>query len=124
MANKQNPLLAAFEAKLRREFEQEKAQMESDFRERLACNSEINMVAMLIAGSRLKFLGEKRADLLIEEQIDVKMEIADLLLKDSKDDPNLEHTRADLARSVKQILGSDGWKKHQKLFPICREYLE
>lgn len=128
MGNKQNPVLAAFEAKLRREFEEEKrllvAQLEENFQARLACNSEINMIAMLIGGDRLKFLGEKRADQLIEEQIDVKMEIAQILLKDSEDDPSLEHTRVDLARTIRQILGPEGWEKHKKLFPICCENLE
>ena len=128
MANKENPLLAAFEAKLRREFEEEKrqlvAQLEENFQARLACNSEINMVAMLIGGNRLTFLGEKRADQLIEEQIDVKMEIAQILLKDSEDDPSLEHTRVDLARPSRQILGPEGWEKHKKLFPICCDHLE
>lgn len=111
MATKTNPILAAFEAKL-----------EAEYKQRLARNSEINMIAMLIAGSRLGFLGEKRADLLIEEQIDVKMEIADVLLKDAKDDPSLTYTKADLARAVQQILGPEGWKRHQKLFPLLYEY--
>ena len=113
MANKPNPILAAFEAK-----------KEAEFKGRLSCNSEINMIAMLIAGSRLGFLAEKRADLLVEEQIAVKMEIADVLLKDAKDDPSLAYTKADLARSVKQILGADAWKRHQKLFPLLHEYWE
>lgn len=111
MAKKQNPVLAAFEAK-----------KEEEFKARLACNSEINMIAMLIAGNRLGFLGEKRADLLVEEQIDVKMEIADVLLKDAKDDPSLTYTKGDLARSVQKILGPDGWRRHQKLFPLLYEY--
>ena len=109
--HKPNPLLAAFEAK-----------KEAEFTGRLARNSEINMIAMLIAGSRLGFLGEKRGDLLIEEQIAVKMEIADVLIKDSEDDPHLTYTKADLARSLQQILGPEGWKKHQKLFPLLYEY--
>lgn len=113
MANKPNPLLAAYEAKL-----------EAQYKGRLSCNTEINMIAMLLAGSRLGFLGEKRADLLLEEQIAVKMEIADVLLKDAKDDPSLTYTKADLARSLKQILGADAWKRHQKLFALLHEYWE
>ena len=111
MANKPNPILAAFEAKKEREFQG-----------RLERNSEIDMISMLIAGSRLGFLGEKRADLLIEEQIDVKMQLAENLLKDAEDDKELTYTKADLARTLQQILGPDGWKKHQNLFPILRDY--
>ena len=122
--NKPNPLLAAFEAKLRREFEEEKAAMEVNFKQRLARNSEINMIAMLIGGNRLGFLGEKRAGLLIEEQIDVKLQFADSLLKDAEGDPSLTYTKADLARSLKQILGPECWKKHQKMFPLLYEYWE
>ena len=122
MANKPNPILAAFEAKLRREFAEEKAQMEAEYRERLHRNSELSMIAHLIAGSRLGFLGEKRADLLIEEQIDVKMQLAENLLKDAEDDKELTYTKADLARTLQQILGPDGWKKRQHLFTILRDY--
>jgi hypothetical protein len=122
MAKKQNPLLAAFEAKLRREFEEEKAAMEDNFKQRLARNSEITMIATLIGGNRLGFLGEKRADVLIDEMIDVKMEIADVLLKDAEVDPQLTYTKADLARSVKQILGNEAWERHKNLFPLLRDY--
>lgn len=113
MARKPNPVLAAFEAK-----------KEAEFMDRLACNTEINMIATLIAGNRLGFLGEKRADLLLAEQMEVKSEIADILLKDAKDDPNLTYTKADLARTVKQILGPDGWNRCKKLFPLLRDYWE
>ena len=111
MAKKQNPILEAFEAK-----------KEAEFKARLERNSEINVIAMLIAGSRLGFLGEKRADLLIEEQIYVKMELARNLLQDAKDDKEMAYTKADLARTLKQILGPEGWNKRKHLFPLLREY--
>lgn len=111
MAKKQNPLLAAFEAKL-----------EAEYKERLNRNEEFNLISMLIAGSRLGFLGEKRADLLIEEQIDVKMELVNNLLNDAKDDKELTYTKADLARTLQQILGPEVWNKRKHLFPLLREY--
>jgi hypothetical protein len=109
--NKQNPLLAAFEAK-----------KEAEFMGRLACNTEINMMAMLIAGNDLGFIAEKRADLLLAEVIEVKMKIADDLLKDAENDKDLTYTKADLARRVKQILGPDGWNRCKQLFPLLRDY--
>jgi hypothetical protein len=123
MANKQNPILAAFEAKLRREFAEEKAQLEADFKIRLTTNSEINMIAMLIAGNDLRFIGEKRAGPLLEDQIEVKMKLAEELLEDSKDDKSLAHTKRDLSVRLKQILGSS-WNKYKYLFPIVRDYWE
>lgn len=122
MAKKQNPILAAFEAKLRKEFAEEMAAMEKEAKERQECTSEIEMISMLIAGNRLGFLGEKRANLLLEEQIDVKMQFAESLLKDAEDDEDLTFTKADLTRTVKQILGPEGWNKHKKLFPLLRDF--
>jgi hypothetical protein len=111
MAKKQNPLLAAFEAK-----------KEAEFRGRLACNTEINMMAMLIAGNNLGFVAEKRADLLLVEHVETKMKIADELLRDAEADKDLEYTKADLARRLKQILGPDGWARCRELFPMLRDY--
>jgi hypothetical protein len=111
--NKQNPILAAFEAK-----------KEAEFHGRLACNTEINMMAVLIAGNDLGFIAEKRADLLLERLVEVKMEIADDLLSDAKDDKTLEHTKAALASRVKQILGADGWNRCKQLFPLLQDYWE
>lgn len=111
MDKKQNPVLAAFEAKL-----------EAQYKERLSCNDELNLISMLIAGSRLGFIGEKRADLLIEEQIDVKMELVENLLQDAKDDKELAYTKADFARTLQQILGPEGWNKRKHLFPFLRDY--
>jgi hypothetical protein len=126
MAKKQNPLLAAFEAKLRQEFEQELAlklaEQEVNFQQRLAKNTEINMIAMIIAGNDLGILAEKRAGLLLEEQIDVKMRIADELIADAEVDPDLVYTIHDLASRVRSILGREGWRKYQELFPMLRDY--
>lgn len=110
MAKKQNPILAAFEAKKEAEFAQRRANL-----------TEINMIAMLMAGSKLGFLGEKRAGLLLTEQIEQKKQIAKVLLEDSKVDPSLTYTKADLARSVKQILGKN-WDIHKYLFPLLSDY--
>lgn len=111
--NKQNPLLAAFEAK-----------KEAEFSGRLGCNTEINMMAMLIAGNDLGFIGEKRADLLLARHVEVKMQIADELLKDAETDKELTYTKADMARRLKQILGPDGWNRCKELFPLLRDYWE
>jgi len=113
MAKKPNPLLAAFEAK-----------KEAEFTGRLACNTEINLMAMLIAGNDLGFIGEKRADLLLARHVEVKMQLADDLIKDAETDKELTYTKAILARRLKQILGPDGWNRCKELFPLLRDYWE
>lgn len=81
------------------------------------------MIAMLIAGSRLGFVGECRSGELLEEHIKVKTEIATILAEDSEVDQNLTFTKADLARSLKQILGKN-WPKYRYLFPLLKDYWE
>lgn len=111
MAKKQNPILAAFEAK-----------KEVEFSKRLATNTEINLIAMLIAGNNLGIIAEKRAHPFLAEQIEVKMQIAEAILEDSKSDKSLEYTKADLAGAVKQILGPEGWESCKYLFPLLGDY--
>lgn len=130
MAKKQNAFLVAFEAKIRQEMTQEfaqklvefNAQKEAEFDQRLGRNTEINMIAMLIAGNDLGILGEKRAGPMLEDHIDVKMRLVDELLEDAENDPDLVYTIYDLASRVKSILGVEGWAKYQKLFPMLRDY--
>lgn len=110
---KPNPILAAFER-----------MKEQEFMQRLHRNSEINMIAMLIAGNNLGFLGEKRAGALLDEHIEVKMKLAQDLVNDSEDDKSLTYTKADIHRRLVQILGEDEWKRVQKLFPLLYEYWE
>ena len=64
MAKPVNPMLAAFEAKIRQEMTLEfaqklvefNAQKEAEFDQRLGRNTEINLIAMLIAGNDLGIL--------------------------------------------------------------------
>lgn len=119
MAKKQNPILAAFEAK-----------KEAEFDIRLRQNSELSTIAMLIATHNELKVGPGRAGFLLAEYLDVKMQIADELLSDIGDshkkggdgDPDFLHTKKDLAVTLKGILGKENWEKYRELFPICREY--
>ena len=109
--NKQNPLLASIEAKL-----------EAEFIGRMARHTEISLIAMLIAGNDLGFLGEKRADLLLAKHVEVQMQMAEELLGDAAADKELTYTKAILARRLKQILGQDGWNRCKGMFPLLQEY--
>ena len=97
-------------------------QLEEKYKQRLARNSEITMIAMLIAGNDLGFLGEKRADLLLEQLLETKEQLATDLLEDAKVDKSLTYTKADLARRLKKILGPVGWDHCKMLFPLLYEY--
>lgn len=80
--------------------------------------------SLLFAGSDLGFLSEKRAGVLLDEVVDIKMQLAQALLTDSDDDPTLTYTKADIHRRLVQILGKDEWKRVQTLFPLLHEYWE
>lgn len=119
MAKKPNPMLAAFEAK-----------KEAEFSGRLACNSEIGMMALLIAAHRELKVGPGRASFLLAEYIDVKTQIAGDILEDVGDshkkngngDKEFLHTKRDLAITLKQILGPEKWLECRELFPMLRSY--
>jgi hypothetical protein len=98
------------------------AEQEAKYQQRLARNTEINLIAMLIAGSNLGFIGPKRADLLLVEHLEVKKKLATDITEDAKADTSLTYTKADLARTLKQILGPDGWDRCKELFPLLYEY--
>jgi hypothetical protein len=102
-------VLAAFEAK-----------KEAEFIGRLHCNTEIEMITMLISTHNRLKVGPGRAGDLLAEHLDVKMQIADEIVKD--DDPELIYTKRNLAVCLKSILGPDNWDKYKTLFPLLREY--
>lgn len=109
MAKKQNPILAAFEAK-----------KEAEFQERRKLNSEICLMALLFSAHDELNVGPGRAGFLLAEYLDQKMKIADKVLKD--DDPDMLHTKRDFAWKLKSILGEENWIKYRELFTFCKEY--
>ena len=105
---KKNPLLEAYEAKL-----------EANYRLRLAHNSEIGMLGLIIAADDEEI---ENVGGLLFRYIETKMQIAKDIVTDSKDDKTLTYTRADIARRVKQILGEEDWERFKELFPLLEEY--
>ena len=124
--NKPNPLLAAFEAKLRKEFAEEMAafavEKDIEFREGLARNTEIDLISLLISGNDLGIIGQKRSGSLLEDFFDVKVKLCKDVLTDADDDPDLGHTKATLAKRLKSIMGRENWEKHHEQFPLLRDY--
>lgn len=106
---KPNPLLSAYEAKL-----------EAEFKQRLAINSELDLIADLIAANNELKVGKGRAGYFLAEKLDVKMQIATEIVKE--DDPEMLYTKHNLAKRLKSILGEENWMKYRELFPLLREY--
>lgn len=109
--NKQNPLLASFEAKL-----------EQRYQARLDVNAEIDLIAHIISCNEDFQVGPGRAPKAINGFLETKLEIAESTLADSKDDPDLWKTKRDVAKRLKQILGPENWKKYQYMFPLLEDF--
>lgn len=121
MASKQNPLLASFEAKKEREFKY-----------RLQGHLELDMIAMLVAAHNELKVGPGRAGFLLAEYLEVKMQIAGMIMedvgdshkKDGNGDPEFLYTKKQLAVLLRSILGKENWEKYREFFPICRDFWE
>lgn len=119
MAKPVNPLLAKRDAQLLAFHEQQRRAL-----------SEIDMMAHLISAHNELKVGPGRADFLLAEYIDVKMQIATKLLEDVGDshkkggngDPEFLHTKRDLAITLKRILGPEKWKERREFFPMLQQY--
>ena len=125
-SSKPNPILAAFEAKLRKEFAEEMAafaaEKDVEFRAGLKRNAEVSDIAWLIAGNDNGVIGEKRAGVLLEDSLDVKMQFCRDLLADADNDQELTYTKYDVATRLKSIMGRENWEKHRERFPLLRDY--
>lgn len=109
MAKKQNPLLAAFEA-----------QLTAEHRRREAIMGEIDLMATIIGANNELHVGPGRAGFFTAEVLDVKMQIADSIIKE--DDPELLYTKYHLARRLKEIYSPEDWLRYRELFPLLKEY--
>lgn len=108
---KQNHLLAQFQAKL-----------EAEHRMREHMLTEIGLMAMIIGANNELNVGPGRAGFYLAEVLDVKIQIANEIVKD--DDPELLYTKCHLAKRMKQIMGKENWLRYRELFPLLKEYWE
>lgn len=105
---KQNPMLAKFEAKLEAKHEIQRMMQ-----------AEIDLMATMIAANNELKVGPGRAGFFTAEVLDVKMQIAKEIM--AEDDPELLYTKHQLATRLKEIYGKD-WPKYKVLYPMLREY--
>lgn len=108
--NKPNPVLAKYEAKLEREY-----------RGRLHRNTEIDLIAFLIAANERLQVGPGRAGDLLVEVLDTKMQIASRFVEDDSD---LLYTRHHLSKRIGAILGPGNWERYKEFFPLLQGFEE
>ena len=115
MAKKQNPMLAAFEAKL-----------EANYKERLEINSEFDLMAFLKTVHEELNVGPGRAAKVLNAFLVNKVQIAEMIHEDYGDkdsgDKELLHTKKEYALYLKSIFSPEDWEDVKIWFPFLREY--
>ena len=118
MAVKQNPMLAAFEAKL-----------EANYQQRLEINSEMDLIAFMKTVHEELGVGPGRALTSFNAFMNNKLEIAKTIHEDygpDKDtgDKQILHTKSSYAKLLKRIFGPVSWQKVRIWFPLLFDYWE
>lgn len=115
MSKKQNPLLAAFEAKL-----------EKNYKERLEINSEFDMIAFMKTVNEELGVGPGRAFRVFNAFMANKLEIAEMIHEDYGDkdsgDKEILHTKESYAKLMRRIFKPEDWEDVKIWFPLLREY--
>lgn len=96
------------------------AKLETEHRMRLAMQTEIDLMATMIAANNELHVGAGRAGFFLAEVLDVKMQIAKEIV--GEDDPELLYTKHQLATRLKEIFGKENWPKYRELFPLLKDY--
>ena len=117
MSNKQNPLLAAFEARL-----------EANYQQRLEINSEFDMIAFMKTVHEELNVGPGRAFKVFNAFMANKLEIAEMIHEDYGDkdngDKEILHTKASYAKLLRRIFSPSDWEQVKIWFPLLKEYWE
>ena len=98
MPKKQNPILAAYEAKL-----------EARYRRKLHIANQMGLDAALIAANEVLGLGPGRAQKFGEAYINTINEMARMISDDGQDDPRLDWSTATIDKRLSAIMG-DGFR--------------
>ncbi len=116
--NKQNPVLAAFEARL-----------EANYKQRLEINSEMDMIAFMKTVNEELHVGPGRAFKVFNAFLANKVQIAETIHEDYgpdkyTGDKELLHTKASYAKLLKRIFGAESWQKVKTWFQLLYQYWE
>ncbi len=104
---KQNPILAAYEAKL-----------EAKFRYQLSIAMQMGLDAGMIAANEVLGMGAGRAEKFRTAYINTVNEISRMTVEDSDDDPEFVYTKAKVDERLKKIVGEDNfvpWEERYKV---------
>lgn len=118
MSKKQNPVLAAFEARL-----------EANYKQRLEINSEMDMIAFMKTVHEELGVGPGRALKSFNAFLANKVEIAETIHADygpdkHTGDKQILHTKSSYAKLLKRIFGAESWQKVRGWFQLLYEYWE
>jgi len=105
--NKQNPLLAKFEAKL-----------EARYRAQLQMAMQTGLDAGMIAANDVLGMGAGRAEKFRTAYIQAVNEISHMIVTDAQDDPDFVYTKTKLDERIKQIVGEKNfvpWEERYKV---------
>lgn len=118
MGQKNNPLLASFEAKL-----------EAIYRGRLTINDEVDRIAFLMTINDDLKVGPGRAGTLLNDFMATKLEIAEAMIEDSgfkkgEGDKEMLHTRYVIAKRICKILSPEDLERFRPSFPFIGEFID
>ena len=113
MGVKTNPLLAKYEANA-------EAKARARYQVQLSMENEFNLIAHILACDEEFEPNHDQIGRVLNGFFESKQDVAAAILKD--DDKQLEHTRCDIARRLKQTLGPDNWQKYKHLFLLLQEF--
>ena len=110
---KPNAYMARYEAK-----------QEAKYHKMLDIHDEIDYMAMMLMLNDELHVGPGRADKLFNDFLANKMEIAEMVVEDSRGDRSILHTKSQLAKRMRKIFGPEHWEKRKHWFSMLKEFWE
>lgn len=116
MAKKSNPLLAQIEAK-----------MAAQYLHDLEINQELDIIAFMLTLNEELHIGPGRAGRMLNAYLAHKLEIADAIEEDHgpdkhSGDKELLHTRATLAKRMREIFSPEDWEKCRNMLQLLKDF--
>ena len=111
--NKPNALLKQYE-------DQAERRARIRYQTMLDIENEIGLIAYIISCDDEFDLTHDQAGSILQDFFKTKQDVAAAIVAD--DDPQLIHTKSDIARRLKDTLGPDNWKRYRCMFPLLKEY--
>lgn len=102
------------------------AQAQAKEARKTEAHTELDTMAMLLAAHDVLHVGPGRSDPLVNSFLAWKLEIAEDIDKELREDlskkKELVIVKRNLAYKLQEILGAEGWEKWKTLFPFLRDF--